>query len=102
MLLDAACDGEQVRRDRGDVQDVAQRQDAALVRGDVAKLEDDADDGLGAERHGDERTRRHARGELGGDLVVEGPGEGPGADEREDGGVGHSAPPSPRRRRVSP
>ena len=117
--FDAARDDEQVRRDRGDVQDVAQRQDAALVRGDVAQLEDDADDGLSAERHGDERARRHTSGELRRDLVVEGPGEGAGADEREDGGVAarwpfvapldsattlavHSAPPSPRRRRLSP
>ena len=102
VLLDAPCDGQQVRGDRGHVQHVAQGQDAALVRGDVAKLEDHTDDGLGAERHGDERTCSDTRGELGGDLVVEGTGEGPGADEREDGGVGHSAPPSPRRGRVSP
>ena len=93
----------------GDVQDVAKRQDAALVRGRVTHLEDDADDGLRAQRHGDQRARNDRGGELARDLVVEGLGEGPGADEREDGGVRHAtagrsgapgvaAPPSSRRR----
>ena len=53
----------------------------------LADLEDDPDDRLGAQGHGDEGAGQRAGGELARDLVVEGLGEGPGADEREDGGV---------------
>jgi hypothetical protein len=102
VLLDAARDLQQVGRDRRDAQDVAQRQDASLVSGVTADLEDDADDRLRAQGDGGERAGKCSSGQLAGDLVVEGLGEGPRADEREDGGEAHRPPPSPRRRRVSP
>ena len=87
MLLDAAGDAEELLGDGRDAQDVAQRQDASLVRRLLADLEDDPDDRLGAQGDGDEGAGQRAGGQLAGDLVVEGLGEGPGADEREDGGV---------------
>ena len=99
MPLDAAGHHEQFLGDGRDAQDVAQRQHASLVRGVVADPEDHPDDGLRAQRRGDERAGQRAAGELGWDLVVERLRERAGADEREDGGVGtHAAPPSPRRR----
>ena len=91
VLLDPVRHLEQVGRDRGDAQDVAQRQDASLVLGLVADLEDHADHRLGAQRHRGQGARQRASGELARDLVVEGLGEGPRADEREDGGVAHAA-----------
>ena len=96
MLLDAARDVEELRRYGRDAQDVTQRQDASCVRRLLADLEDDPDDRLGAQGDGDEGAGQRAGGELRGDLVVEGLGEGPGADEREDGGVASGDSSSPR------
>ena len=100
VLLDAPRDGEQVGRDGRHVQDVAQRQDAALVSGRVPQLQHDADDGLRAQRDGDQGAGRDPADELARDFVVEGLREGSRADEREDGGVAHATPPSCRRRRI--
>ncbi len=119
VLLDPMRHLEQIGRDGRDAQDVAQRQDASLVLCLVADREDHADHRLGAKRHRGQGARQRASGELARDLVVEGLGEGPGADEREDGGVARTAtkrahgaglrrltaqaaPPSPRRRRLRP
>ena len=89
VLLDAARDAEELLGDGRNAQDVPQRQDAPFVRRLLADLEDDPDDRLGAQGDGDEGAGQRAGGQLAGDLVVEGLGEGPGADERKDGGVAH-------------
>ncbi len=78
---------QQVARHRRDVQQVAQRKHAAAVLRHVGDAEHDPDDGLRAERHGDERPDTHVSLELGRHLVVERLREGPRADEWEDRGV---------------
>src|SRR5690606_7503227 len=67
-------------------------EDAALVGSGFAELEHHADDGLAAQRNGDQGARCDARREFGRDLIVEGLGERPGANKREDGSVGHAVP----------
>jgi len=97
VTLHAAGEIEQPGRHWRHVQHVVQRQYAPLVAARVADLEHHADHRARAQRCGHERSGLHRRREVGGHLVVEGLGEGPRADQREDGGVAHAAPPSARR-----